>query len=157
MQGDRIINCRADVPLLQKALQLISLADTDDVLVVDMVVWFRCIRGNYICTSKQTVIILSISASCFIPLVKIIEFDKQHSRLDCIKPAVTSYNRMIILGLAAMSPKDTNLLSKLPIICDYHATISIPTKILGGKETQTTKMAHGTSLTALVARSYCLG
>ena len=86
-----------------------------------------------------------------------IEFDRQHSRLDTIHPRIPPHSIMVIFSRLSMIPQHAQGFGENLIVCHNGSGISVCSQIFTGIKTETTQVPHGSGWFSIERRPMCLG
>ncbi len=79
-----------------------------------------------------------------------LELDADDRRLDLVEPAVEPDLFVMITHLAAMVPQAQQMLCKIIIICDHHASVAVSAEVLAREKAEAAKITDSAGLFPMI-------
>src|SRR6476646_6553300 len=99
-------------------------------------------RNLDVCVAECCRICYCVLNAARVPLAKVMQFHRKHSRLECVEPRVRPDNDMNVFCRTAVVSQQSQPLSMDFIIAGDNAPISIRTKVLAGIKTKAREPAR---------------
>ncbi|OQA91087.1 MAG: hypothetical protein BWY25_03289 [Chloroflexi bacterium ADurb.Bin222] len=150
MDGNRIVDERADPLLTQKGAQGFPLGRADDVEMVDVAAVWRIKGQLQPGIAQQSSIVLRERAATRVPRLQVAQFDPQNRRLKLIQTAVEALDVTDVAFGPAVFPQQVHSLCEFWIVGDDGAPIAIRPEVFGGIEAERAEIAPAAYTPSLV-------
>src|SRR4030042_6602888 len=147
MEGNGIIDVRANPFLGQELPQTVSFGDTDHILMKDMAALILYGRELKTLHRREKVLELllipfSLPLSLRSPFFQVFEFHQKNGRLNRVETAVDPNRLMEIFRLTSMDSQQSDLLCQKGMIRHDHSRISEGTQVLRRIKGKTSEVAY---------------